>query len=107
MRYKKPRGQPEALGARRLVRHMEARGWMCDKLGGGPFTVGWPDYYCFHPQHGERWIETKAPGGKLSRSQTKRFSRWAAKGIKIFVMEDETTYNRLFQEGDNWRQYLR
>ncbi len=105
MDFKRPKGRPEAKGARRLVLYMEARGWVCDKLGGSKYASGWPDFWCFHPKFGERWVETKAPGGKLRPSQIKRFTRWAKHGIKIYVLEDEKHYQRLFGQEDNWRRY--
>jgi len=107
MDYRKPRGKPEAEGANRLKLHMQARGWVVDKIGGSKFAVGWPDLFCWHPKHGLRWIETKAPGGKLRKSQYDRFHRWKQHGLSVYVLEDETHYQRLFLDQDNWEEYIR
>ncbi len=107
MDYKKPRGpQPESIGARKLITLMVSKGWLCDKIGGGKYTAGWPDYWCYHRAHGFRWVETKAPGGRLRGSQLKRFSRWKKKGIKVFICEDDTDYEKLFKDYDNWELYI-
>ena len=106
MDYKQPRSQPESKAAKRLCNYMEARGWGVWKVGAGKYVSGWPDYYAFHPQHGHRWIETKAPGGKLRGSQIKRFRSMTKAGDSIFVLEDEKTYARLFQPA-NWELYIR
>lgn len=85
---------------------MVSKGWVCDKIGGGKYTVGWPDYWCWHPVHGERWVEMKAPGGKLRPSQIKRFSRWAKKGILVFICTDDTDYEKLFKDWSDWEMYV-
>jgi len=107
LKYKKKNPKPEAAGSNRLMNYMQAKGWLCMKLGGSKFTVGWPDYYCYHPRHGHRWVEMKAPGEKLRDSQIKRFTKMAAAGDKIFVCEDRDHYDRLLRPRDNWRQYKR
>jgi len=111
MKYKTPRKTvktgPEAAGARRLMKYMRAHGWGCRKLHGGKYSPGWPDYYCHHPQHGHRWVETKAKGGKV-RPQQIVFFNWLNKtGDKVYILEDETHYYRLFKETDNWKVYIR
>ncbi len=107
MKFKQPKKQTESIGANRLVMYMRAHGWIIDKLGGGPYTVGWPDFFAWHPQHGLKWIETKAPGGKLRKSQIDRFKRWSRAGLDVYVLEDETHYRRLFAQHPNWREYIR
>lgn len=111
MDYKPPKltvsTGPEAQGAARLLRFMRARRWHCEKLSGGLYQVGLPDYVCWHPEYGQRWIETKAPGEKLRRSQEVKFKIMSDYGQKIYVLEDERHYPRLFNEQDNWRHYMR
>jgi len=105
MDYKKPRTNPEAAGANRLSRLMRRKGWMIWKHGAGKFVSGWPDYYAAHPSWGTKWIETKAPGGKLRPSQIKRFSAMSKYGVEIWVLEDERDYMKLFKK-PNWRMYM-
>lgn len=74
-------------------------------MGSGKFVTGWPDYYAYHPKHGARWIETKAPKGKLRNSQIKRFGEMSKYGDSIWVLEGKDTYHRLFEDS-NWRAYI-
>lgn len=106
MEYSKPKGNPEALGAARLIKFMRAKGWSCWKVGAGKYVSGWPDYYCHHPIFCHRWIETKTLKGKLSSSQIKRFGELKKSGDKVFVLTDETHYPRLFKQ-PNWEQFIR
>lgn len=105
MIYKQPRTQSEAKGAKKLISLMESREWLCMKLGGGKFTVGWPDWYCYHERWGHRWVETKTIKGKLRPSQITRFIRMSVAGDKIFVLTNEKDYMKLFREHDNWRMF--
>lgn len=111
MIYRKPkrtvRTGPEQRGANRLMIYMRARGWTCMKLGGGKFTVGWPDYYCFHKAYGHRWIEMKKPGGEIRQSQIKRFTDLNKAGDKVFVLRDERDYPVIFKEQDNWGMFIK
>lgn len=84
---------------------MEARGWFIIKIHGGKYQSGLPDLYAMHLKYGTRWIETKVPSGKLSASQVKKFYLMSKAGVKIFVLEDEKHYGRLFKENDNWTDY--
>ena len=74
------------------------------KLGAGKYVSGWPDYYLYHKDHGERWMETKDTNEPLTPAQVKRFRRMDAHGIKIYVLETWEHYQRLFQN-PNWRNY--
>jgi hypothetical protein len=105
--YKKPTFHaPETKGALRIRKKLEGKGWYVGKIGGGPYTIGWPDFFCCHVLHGHRWIETKVPGRKLRASQVKRFTELADKGEKIYVMYDEKDYMVLFRDNDNWRKFI-
>ena len=85
---------------------MKSKGWFIKKIGASRFNIGWPDYYAYHAAHGHRWIEAKAPGGKLRASQSKLFAEMTSLGDKVYVLEGPETYGRLFKE-PNWRQYRR
>lgn len=84
---------------------MELRGWLVMKMGAGKYVSGWPDCYAAHIKWGQRWFETKVPGGKLRASQIKRFAKLAQYGVEIWVLEGPETYMRLFKN-PNWRQYI-
>jgi len=110
MKYSKARKTvktgPEAKGAKGLFTLMRSKGWYITKLHGGPYQSGLPDAYCYHHIHGHRWVETKAPKGKLRASQVKKFGELTDAGDKVFVLEDYTHYERLFRE-HNWMGYIR
>jgi len=110
MNFNSPRNTvrtgPEAHGAKRLRIKMTAIGWHLEKLHGNKYQSGLPDYVAMHIRFGLVWIETKAPGGKLSQRQHQKFAVLEEKGQKIFVLENETHYGRLFTT-PNWRQYIR
>lgn len=98
---------PEAVGARHLRLYMMKEGWHIEKLHGGKYQSGFPDLLCLHPRYGIRWIETKAPGGKLSSRQIEKFHKFKKYGQQIYVLEDETHYSRIFEEVGNWERYVR
>lgn len=110
MNFKLPRktvrSGPEMQGASRLRTKMEAIGWHLEKLHGNKYQSGLPDYIAIHIEFGHRWIETKAPGEKLSSRQHLKFALFERKGQKIYVLENETHYDKLFKE-PNWKNYIR
>lgn len=85
---------------------MQSKGWYIRKIGASMYAIGWPDFYAFHILHGHRWIETKAPGGKLRKTQIREFNNMAKLGDKIYVLETYKDYYKLFNN-DNWREYIR
>ena len=111
MKYREPRKNLESSGAKKFINFLQSKGWSCWKLGGGKFTVGWPDYYCYHKNFGHRWVETKVKNRKLRPSQVKKFREFAAAGDKIYVIEvnhsNEELYAVLFADYDNWRVFIR
>lgn len=80
-------------------------GWLVAKAHGNRFQKGWPDLYCHHPLHGERWIEVKRSKGKLTKDQRRRFPEWAHYGVGIWVLTSETEIP-LIWERPNWDQWL-
>jgi len=111
MKFKPPknnvRSGPEAKGASRLCMYMRGEGWYLKKLHGGYYQSGMPDYVAWHPLHGQRWIETKAPGGKISKVQFDMFKLMERYGQEVFILEDEKHYYRLFEKKGNWFEYFR
>ena len=109
MLYKKPKRTvstgPESQGTDRLIRYMEARGWHFERLAAGMYQVGLPDWVAFHVKFGLRWIEMKAPGRKLRRSQEIKFAIMEQYGQEVYVLEDERHYPLLFKDKGNWRHY--
>jgi len=110
MEFKQPRNTvrsgPEAKGASRLILYMRTKGWWCKKLHGGKYQSGLPDLVAMHPIYGIKWIETKADGGKLRSSQITMFKMFNQYGQKVFVLESEKDYWKLFEKKDNWILYI-
>lgn len=108
MHYKIPRRTvrtgPEAKGALRIRRYLEARGWLVIKLHGGKYQSGLPDFFIIHIVHGLKWMETKAKGEKLRRSQLGMFGLLDKFGQEVFVLTDEQDYPKLFNK-PNWREF--
>ncbi len=106
------RGYTEPLTPNALERDIaraigtKLKGWMFEKTWGSKFQAGWPDYYAHHPKHGERWIETKRPGGKLEATQYAKFKRWSAAGVRIWVLDSVDSIPLLFEE-PNWHKWPR
>lgn len=110
MDFKLPRNTvrsgPEAKGSARLQLYMRGRGWFVKKLHGGKYQSGLPDLIAMHSIHTLRWIETKAPGEKLRHSQISMFKMFNRYGQKVYVLEDEKDYWKLFDKKDNWICYV-
>lgn len=106
MDFKRPRKRIEFSESNKLRRYMEERGWLIKKLHGGKYQSGFPDLVAMHPEHGLRWIETKAPGGKLRPSQRKFFAVMSTHGQLIFVLHSVKDYPLLFSKYDNWISYI-
>lgn len=102
------RKQPEKEAANELKKYMIAHGWDLFKISGGLYQEsGLPDFYCLHAIHGERWIETKAVGGKLSPSQIKICIKFAAKNKEVYVIKSWQEYELIFKPRGNWREYAK
>ena len=105
LEYKLPRRSLESDGAARLKKLMQSRGWTWNRITPGKYgTAGLPDVYATHPKWGYRWIETKAPKGKLRASQVKKFTEFALAGIDVFVCVNENWYKYLFGP-PNWKRW--
>lgn len=110
MEFKPPRNTvrtgPEAKGSARLQLYMRSKGWWCRKLHGGKYQSGLPDLVAMHSIHGIKWIETKAPKEKLRASQISIFKMFNRYGQRVYVLEDERDYWKLFDKKDNWLVYV-
>jgi len=42
-----------------FVRLLKSRGWECQNIVGSQNMSGLPDYYVYHKNYGDRWIEFK------------------------------------------------
>lgn len=100
---------PEAQIQDKIIRMLRFKEWTVMSTHGNMYQHGFPDLYCCHPLHGQRWVEVKRPNPKDSRftaAQTKYFPLLSAAGIGIWVLTGSTTedYEKLFKK-PNWKAY--
>ena len=103
---------PEALVQAKIVKYLEARGWIVNVTHGNAFQSGFPDLWACHPRFSYRWIEVKDPNRAGKRSlftpaQRRVFPLWAGCGIGIWVLTgaDQWEYDKLFRPA-NWYTFL-
>jgi hypothetical protein len=74
---------------------------------GNAYQYGIPDLYCYHPRHGERWIDVKNPSSySFTREQRVKWPIWESFrcGIWILTAATQEEYDKLFRP-PNWRNY--
>lgn len=103
---------PEGEIQRSIVSALRQREWTVMETHGNLYQRGFPDLYCFHPTHGQRWIEVKLPGmkgSKFTAAQIKYFKLMNASGIGVWILTGNTDMemNKLFQNltKGNWEGY--
>lgn len=77
-------GRPEGRVENHLSEQVKAAGGMCLKLSAS-ITNGVPDRVVILPTSGTCFVETKAPGGVLSKLQIVRHEQMRAAGAKVYV----------------------
>lgn len=100
---------PEAIIQRNFIAYVKVRGWNVERMIGNALQKGIPDIYIMHPEHGDRWIDLKVPGGgRFTIAQRIKWPIWEAygKGIWIITAANESEYNKLFAP-PNMREYWR
>jgi hypothetical protein len=100
-------GTKETALTKAIVSELAKTGWLCEKLHGGMYMSGWPDLYCRHPEHGERWVEVKVLGNKLEETQEAWMRRWEKYGAKAYVLHQPEGAERTILGTPNWRYYIR
>ena len=106
-RIHQPKHGPEWHIQRDLIRYLETRGWLVERMIGNAFQTGIPDLYCHHPKWGERWIDVKQPGRySFTKAQKRKWPEWERFGVGIWILTGATQqqYDLLFQ-APNWRAY--
>lgn len=93
-----------------IIRYLEARGWFVKPVPSTAKSAGWPDLYCFHIMHNERWVEIKKPnmeGSRFTRYQIREFARMVRAGVGIWILTAATDseYKKLFRP-QNYSSYL-
>lgn len=105
MEFKTPRNysQPEKKIETDLREYLHQEGWVTEKLHGSAYQAGFPDLYCYHPEHGERWVEVKTESGSLTHAQYVKFSKWEAFNLGVWILMGVHEYKKLFYK-PNWRR---
>lgn len=109
----KPTGgvKPETKIQRALIQFLELRGWLVKATHGSAASLGWPDLFATHAEHGARWIEVKKPERRgqdmFEHSQWEFFSKLCAHGSGVWVITaaTETEYRKLFKS-QNYTEYM-
>lgn len=102
--------RPEDGVRNEIKRKLEERGWHVMITHGNAYQEGFPDLYCVHMQHKQRWIEVKLPGvtsSKFTKAQVENFPKIIGCGIGIWVLvsAEESELKKLFLP-HNYYQFL-
>jgi len=106
-RIRRPKHGPEWYIQQDVIKYLEARGWLVERMVGNAFQTGIPDLYCHHPKWGYRWIDCKQPKNyAFTKAQKRKWPEWEQKGVGIWILTAATQeeYDKLFRP-PNWRQY--
>ena len=114
MPVKKPRfrSSPEARVQADVIKFLEIRGWLVERMHGNAFQSGIPDLYCFNPSLGgseglHRWVDLKVKGQhRYTKAQCQKWPLWESIGLGVWIMMGATDewYAKLFQL-PNFRDY--
>lgn len=98
---------PEAYIQEALIKFLELRGWTVMETHGNLYQSGFPDLYCIHEKHKQRWVEVKNPRAYVfTPAQLECFPKInRVVGVWILTSATEIEYNKLFGP-PNWYQYL-
>lgn len=106
-RIRRSKHGPEYFIQRDLIRFLQARNWLVERMIGNAFQKGIPDLYAFRRDFGERWIDVKAPGRySFTDEQKRKWPLWDSFGCGIWILTaaDEDEYSKLFSPA-NWKDY--
>lgn len=90
-------GKPEAQVEDHLVASLEAAGGLCYKFS-AQLRKGVPDRLCSLPGVGVFFVETKAPGGRLSPRQIERHTQMRQAGCPVFLASARDEVDALISE---------
>ncbi len=98
---------PEAKIQEAITLMLESKGWFVKPTHGNLYQSGFPDLYCGHPIHKQRWVEVKNPlSYRFTIAQLDNFPLISEfTGIWIMIAATEREYSKLFAR-PNWRLYL-
>ena len=87
-----------------LVKYLEIRGWLTQRMSADAFLKGFPDLFCADNKWGTRWVEVRRPENHtLNKAQRRRWALWDELRIGIWVLTAATQeeFNKLYKP-PNW-----
>lgn len=106
---RKAKHGPEYFIQGDLVKYLECRGWLVERMIGNAFQTGVPDLFCYHKKWGYRWIDVKQPKKySFTRAQKIKWPLWESHGVGIWILTaaNQEEYDKLFA-APNWRSYAK
>lgn len=107
-KIRRPAHGPEFFIQRDLVKYLEVRKWLVERMIGNAFQQGIPDLFLYHPKWGYRWVDVKRPGKNYSftKAQKLKWPVWDSFGVGIWILTAATQeeYDKLFQP-PNWKAF--
>lgn len=103
----RPKHGPEAKIQTAITLMLESKGWFVKPTHGNLYQSGFPDLYCGHPIHKQRWIEVKyIEKYRFTQAQLDNFPLISEfTGIWVLIAATEREYSKLFAR-PNWSLFL-
>lgn len=101
---RKRRGNEEEKIQNKIRAKMEEEGWLTEKMHGNKFQSGIPDLYCYHPEHGHKWVEVKTAKGYLTSAQGAKFKNWEKYDLGVYILISFKEIP-LLKGKPNWRRF--
>ena len=95
---------------KQLILLLKSRDWIVIVNHASQIFKGVPDLQICHKEYGTRFVEVKVKSKyRFTRDQLKTFPLLHCNGAPKYVLTDytEEEYDKLFQPGGNFPQYLR
>lgn len=99
---------PEHAIQQAIIKFLKIRDWTVMPTHGNMYQQGFPDLYCLHRTHGQRWIEVKNKTKySFTVAQREYFPKIQLSGGGVWIMTEasESEYALLFKK-PNWFLYL-
>lgn len=89
-----------------IIQMLESKGWIVKETHGNLYQTGFPDLYCIHEVHKQRWVEVKNPVRYRFTHAQKEYFPILNKIVGVWVLTSPNEYDKLF-ERPNWWKYLK
>lgn len=105
MKNFRPKKGPEAKIQDEIKKYMAGEGWQVMVTNGNIYQVGFPDLYCVHDEHGQRWIDCKNPKGYSFTGAQKKLWPKIDAVVGIWIMMSVDDYKLLFLPSNLWSHW--